>query len=469
MWLLLLWACGRSISVGISEPDVSLPAEPEPDIIGEPDTTPRFRWMLHGGGAEDDAIFRRFVEAARFGHIVTLGALEDRADPDLAWWDGYFESLGAATAVTVNTASPGDLDDPALAEKLRAADGIFVRGGDQSRYVRWWGHAIGDAIVEAVEGGAILGGSSAGCAILGERVYDASVGSADPYDVLLDPYDPALTFVDGLPIGVPGVITDTHFTERGRLVRLAAFVARGQVDEGVTRLGVGVDPQTALFLYEDGTGEVMGDGSVTLLRATERPELTAGAPGHIPGLQLWQLPAGYEVDLRAEDPVLTRPGWVERAALEVSAAPFTEGRLDGDLAATSRAGSWELLGADEPYGWIDRGLTLGPGVDALPGTIVLGGLYEEDELAETHVGGLVWAISQRPGVVGVGIDIDMEALATPPRTLEAGRDSALVILDGRALTWAGAPAEGWQTAAVEGAALHIVGEGHTIDLTAGGE
>ncbi|HMV66829.1 MAG TPA: Type 1 glutamine amidotransferase-like domain-containing protein, partial [Myxococcota bacterium] len=253
MWLLLALGCVRS-TVGFD--GVGAPGEPsvEPDPAGgdqpaggeQPAARPR--WMLHGGGPEDDVIFGAFVEAAGFGRVVTLGALTDPADPDLTWWDGYFLSLGAATAATVNTFDAGDLDDADLAATVAGADAIFVRGGDQARYVRWWGHAIGDAIVEAFDGGAILGGSSAGCAILGELVYDAVEGSAAPYDVLLDPYDPALTFTPGLAAGVPGVLTDTHFTERGRLVRLAGMLARGQADEGVARLGVGVDPETALFL-----------------------------------------------------------------------------------------------------------------------------------------------------------------------------------------------------------------------------
>ena len=59
--------------------------------------------------------------------------------------------------------------DAAMLRSLKRADGIFIGGGDQSRYVRYWrGTPVGAALDAHVRAGKPLGGTSAGLAMLGE-------------------------------------------------------------------------------------------------------------------------------------------------------------------------------------------------------------------------------------------------------------------------------------------------------------
>jgi len=422
------------------------------------------RLMLHGGGAEDDAIFGPFVEAAGYGHIVTVGAVENPDEYEyLLWWDEYFVDLGAATAETVNTESTADAGTVAVTAALEMADGIFIRGGDQSRYLEhWMGTPLHDGLLAAWDRGAVIGGSSAGCAILGERIYDASVGGIAAYEALLDPYDPYLTFTEGFLAALPGVITDTHFTERGRLGRLPVFLERWKADGADAPLGIGVDPETALFIRGDGTAEVLGSGSVTLLHpGGASAALQAGQPPDIRGHRLWQLPAGYRVDLNAvgaDDPVLERPDYVVELAGGSPLSGFQALTLDGDDLEQRALGEWQLTALEaDPDAWRNGELQLVAADGALPGVILVTALYEDSDTYENHLGGMGWALSQQPDAVAVGIDIYLAGSAAPPAVLAALNGSYLLVLDGRSMTHAGAPSSGWQAAALEGVTLSVVG------------
>ena len=477
---LLLIGC-RDTTEGVSDDDTSdddtaMPdddtAMPDDDTAMPDDDTsddddPVVRLMLHGGGAEDDALYGRFVAAAGYGHLVTLGAVEEPDEyPDLLFWDGYFVELGATSAETINTLDAADAAGQGVIDALAAADGIYIRGGDQSRYLdHWMGTPLHDGLLQAWDRGAVIGGSSAGCAILGERIYDARVGGVAAWEALLDPFDPYITFTDGFLPALPQVITDTHFTERGRMGRLAVFLERWKEDGAAEPLGIGVDPMTALFVFSDGTAEVAGSGSVTLIDPSEATAtLSAGRPPDIRGQRAWQLPAGYVVDLQAFDPVLERPGYVAGwGGVEGWPGDLAATSLDGDRYAHRTYGDWQLSGLEsDPDAWRDGQVALEPGDGTLPGLLLVTALYESSDYFENHLGGMMWALAQHPETVAVGLDIDLTAETAPPATLTAGPGSYLLVLDARSATHTGiSGGGGWQTAAIEGAILSVVGPNAT--------
>lgn len=430
-----------------------------PSTIPEPR---RLVAMLHGGGAEADDVFGRFVAEVGGGTIVTLGSVPAN-DPYLAWWDEYFVGLGASSARTINTLDASQADDPARIGDLAEADGIFIRGGDQARYLAYWRDtALHEALQEAIDAGAVVGGSSAGCALLGERAYDARLASVGPYDVLDDAQHPGATYTDGFLDLLPGVLTDTHFTERGRLGRLLVFQQHWRAD-GVDGLAVGVDPRTALFVYSDGTAEVMGSGSVTLLDGRgSTSSLPQGAPPDIRDVVGWQLPEGYVVDLDALDaPVIERPAYVQSVPPVVDPAGWSPLRLDGDNLAHRSLGSWSIAGLDDsPWAWSEGRLSLEDGTDELPGAVVLTRLWSDSDYFENHQGGMTWALSQQPHAVVVGVDISHRVDTLSPAGLEPAGASYALVLDGRTMDQAGwVDDDGWQRGALERFTVHVVGPG----------
>ena len=121
--------------------------------------------------------------------------------------------------------------DPRVLRIVCHADGIFIGGGDQSNYVRFWqGTPLNKALDAHVRAGKLLGGTSAGLAILGGYSYGALDGdSLQSSRALQDPMGSGVRLVRNflhLP-RMASVITDSHFAKRHRLGRLVVvFVAR---------------------------------------------------------------------------------------------------------------------------------------------------------------------------------------------------------------------------------------------------
>jgi cyanophycinase len=107
-------------------------------------------------------------------------------------------------------------NDPFVAEKIRNAHAIFIAGGDQSNYVKYWtGNAVQKEIDAAVERGVPIGGISAGLAVQGEFVFDSMLDTVTSPEALANPYDPHVTLVRDL-LSIPvlqGVVTDSHFSQ----------------------------------------------------------------------------------------------------------------------------------------------------------------------------------------------------------------------------------------------------------------
>ncbi len=258
--------------------------------------------LLMGGGGDVDAAFRWFVRQAGGGDIVVLRA---------SGADGYNDYLstkigGVDSVETILFHNRAAADDPRVLEVIRAADGIWLAGGDQSRYVNFWkGNAVGAALAAHVRAGKPLGGTSAGLAVLGEFVFSATeTGSLTSEIALRDPFDRRLTLErDFLHLDLlRGVITDSHFMPRRRLGRSLAFLARLMADRTGDRLvGIGVDEKTALAVEADGRARVFSDdpaARVWLMLPTRPAEVLApGQPLTFRDVRLIALGRESNVDL----------------------------------------------------------------------------------------------------------------------------------------------------------------------------
>jgi beta-aspartyl-peptidase (threonine type) len=209
--------------------------------------------LLMGGGREIDEAFEWFAAQAGHGHIVILRA---SGDDELQDWI-YRDVGGVASVQTLIFHARSPASDPRVLAIVKHADGIFIAGGDQANYVRFWkGTPLGALINAHVRAGKPLGGTSAGLAILGEWGYGAmDGGSITSPEALRDPAGSAVTLVGHFVSlkRLHGVITDTHFVQRERLGRLLAFVARTAKDHHTAAVtGLGVDQDSALLVDADG-------------------------------------------------------------------------------------------------------------------------------------------------------------------------------------------------------------------------
>lgn len=240
--------------------------------------------LLMGGGDHNLDAMHWFVAKAGHGHIVILRASQHGE----ASTEFVHEIGGVLSAETFVTHSRSASYDKHLLEALKKADGIYIAGGDQARYVRRWrGTPIAEALDAHVAAGKPLAGTSAGLAILGEYLYGCMDGhSMTGPEGLADPYGKGTTIeTDFLHLALlKGVITDSHFTQRSRLGRLFAFVAKAQAGrpaDAPTLIGLGVDETVSLAVEPDGSGRVyasLPDTGVSVVYGTDLPRLKTPGP-----------------------------------------------------------------------------------------------------------------------------------------------------------------------------------------------
>lgn len=260
--------------------------------------------MLVGGGDWPYDAVRWMSERMGHGRLVIL-----RASGDVEAQEEWYRDVGGiASARTFVFSDRSASSDPRVLDALRKADGIFIAGGDQANYVRFWkGTPVAEALDAHVRAGKPIGGTSAGLAILGAWGYGAlDGGSMVSEDALKDPLNPGMTLVDGF-LHMPHlehVITDTHFGVRERLGRLVAFVAdiraRGDGDAGI--VGLGVDQDSALCVDGNGIGRlfsrVPGGAAWLVVPSAPPARLEAGKPLEISGVDVTGVGVDSRIDLK---------------------------------------------------------------------------------------------------------------------------------------------------------------------------
>jgi cyanophycinase len=259
---------------------------------------PRFGAVLLGGHGDVDEATNFLCEHSGGGDLVVLsasGADEYNADFHAACPKNSVTTLVITSAEAAN--------DPFVVDKIRNAHAIFISGGDQSHYVNYWtGQGVQKEIDAGVARGVPLGGISAGLAVQGQFVFTAMMDTVKSPEALVNPYDPHVTLArDFLSIPVlKGVITDSHFSQRERMGRSLAFLARiVQVGWAQEAHGIGVDETTAVLIEVDGHARVVGKNSAYFMTLDHRPEVCAdGKPLTLRHVKVLKLSAGDKFDLK---------------------------------------------------------------------------------------------------------------------------------------------------------------------------
>jgi cyanophycinase len=265
----------------------------------QPPHAPTFAAVLLGGHGDVDEATSFLCSHSGGGELVVLRASGD---------DDYNSEFQAAcpgnSVVTLVITSREGANNPFVAEKIHSAQAIFIAGGDQSNYVKYWtGNAVQKEFDAAVKRGVPIGGISAGLAVQGEFVFASMLDTVKSPEALANPYDPHVTLVrDFLAIPVlKGVITDSHFSQRQRMGRSLAFLARIVQDDWAPEAhGIGIDETTAVLVEADGHAQVVGKNSAYFMTLDHRPEnCVAGKPLTLRHVKVLKLSAGDTFDLKA--------------------------------------------------------------------------------------------------------------------------------------------------------------------------
>ncbi|MEO6320285.1 MAG: cyanophycinase, partial [Polaromonas sp.] len=183
-------------------------------------------------------------------------------------------SLGLTSVETLVIPSITAANDPFVNLVVSKANAVFIAGGDQSDYIKYWkGTKLDTTLQDLMKNNVPIGGTSAGLAVLGQFDFAALSGTVTSPQALGDPYNKYMT-LDPNPLSLTGgflappalanTVLDSHLDSRDRMGRLISFVARLIAPQGntgcsggiltagsvssVSARGIGVAVETALLV-----------------------------------------------------------------------------------------------------------------------------------------------------------------------------------------------------------------------------
>ncbi|HEY7482177.1 MAG TPA: cyanophycinase [Gemmatimonadales bacterium] len=259
---------------------------------------PKGSLVIVGGGSRTDEMMRRFVELAG-GHgrarvaVVPMASEEAAASGrELA---AELDSLGANTLVFLVDSSQAESE--AAVRRLDSVTGIWFGGGDQARLTRALGGTASlRAMHQRYRDGAVVGGTSAGAAIMSDSMITGNQSPPGDTTGYYGDEFPAIArhriqVTPGLGF-LPEAIVDQHFIRRERHNRLLSAVL-----ERPTLIGVGIDESTALEVGPDGRWKVMGESEVMVYDARQaRVAVLGGVQLGATGVRVHLLPRGSTYD-----------------------------------------------------------------------------------------------------------------------------------------------------------------------------
>lgn len=238
-------------------------------------------YLLAGGGSDVDSGMRWMKNQTNGGDFVVIRASGSDGYNDYLFRQLSGQAVNSVETIVFNRRSASF--DPFVINKIQNAEAVFMAGGDQADYYDYWRNTpVEDAINQhAANGTAVIGGTSAGLAVMGSSAFVALNGTVYSDEALDDPFNQYMTlshdFLE-LPM-LEGVITDSHFRVWDREGRMMGFLGRSITDptseafqRGVAR-GIGIDERTAIAVEPNGTATVLGrsSSSVLLFETTELP------------------------------------------------------------------------------------------------------------------------------------------------------------------------------------------------------
>jgi cyanophycinase len=196
----------------------------------QPPAAPLDAWLLERSGSS----------------VVTVlpTAAKDHPDAAVATAARYFRSLGGEVrAAPVLTRA--DAEDPKWRDELASTRFLYIAGGDPGHlHSVLTGTPAWDGVLDALDAGATVAGSSAGAMVLCDRMLIPWSKSTQP----------------GLGL-LQDLVVVPHFERwRARLRQVADAVGNGRI--------LGIDEATGLVLEADGC-LVLGAGSVSLYRVND--------------------------------------------------------------------------------------------------------------------------------------------------------------------------------------------------------
>jgi cyanophycinase len=203
--------------------------------------------IVGGGKLPDDALQAFFdlagKDKAKIIVIPTASADADDAKKEKSFLEPW-EKMKPASVEILHTRDRKQADDPAFSKSLTGVTGVWFSGGDQTKIAAAYrGTLVEKELHKLHARGGVIGGTSAGAAILSDLMIEGGTDTAKTGE--------GLSFL-------PGFVIDQHFTARKREKRLEGVIAANP-----QWVGLGIDEGTAVVI-RGRVARVIGEGSVAV-------------------------------------------------------------------------------------------------------------------------------------------------------------------------------------------------------------
>ncbi|KAF2516987.1 cyanophycinase [Flavobacterium foetidum] len=219
--------------------------------------------FIIGGGNRSDELMKKVLEVAQLGQkdfIAVLPMSSEEPDSSFIFFKNQMVKLTPHPIVMLNF-DKETAQNKKLTDSLQKAKLIFISGGDQSRFMSVVHNTpIKTAILKAFENGSTISGTSAGAAVMSEKMITGNQKLEKEYSGTFDNirYD-NLETAEGLGLLKTAVI-DQHFLKRNRYNRLLSALV-----EFPSLTGIGIDESTAIIVRNNEV-EVTGESEVIVVR-----------------------------------------------------------------------------------------------------------------------------------------------------------------------------------------------------------
>jgi cyanophycinase len=223
--------------------------------------TPNGILMIIGGGKNRKAVLQEFVKLITIENpiieVVTSAGSED-VSGTFQEYKEILDKLLPCQVKQIHHDTREEIIDHEVEERAKAANAIFFAGGDQLKLTSIYGGTGFLFLLKHryIYEGLLVGGTSAGAMVLSTPMIFAGTGA----DELIAGEVKITTGFEFLK----DICIDTHFVERGRVVRLAQVIATN-----LSTTGIGIEEDTAIIVRNGTEAKVCGPGVILVIDGKE--------------------------------------------------------------------------------------------------------------------------------------------------------------------------------------------------------
>ncbi len=218
--------------------------------------------FIIGGGDRTESLITTMIQESgiKDGDYIAILPMSSE-EPDTAFF--YIkQDIALVTSIPcINlNFTEKDIINKVKLDSVEHAKIIFITGGDQKNFMKIVkGTPLQTAIERAFQNGALIGGTSAGAAVMSEIMITGDENFSPEYEATYDKvWKENGIYANGMGL-VKNVIIDQHFVVRSRYNRLLSAIC-----DHPKHMGIGIDEETALLVKGD-SAFVTGDSQVIVI------------------------------------------------------------------------------------------------------------------------------------------------------------------------------------------------------------